>query len=70
MTRKLSSFTAALALVAAPAFAQADRTSEPQADAQQIGTGSGLVLAILAIAAIIAGIVIAADGGNDTPLSA
>ena len=70
MIRKLTLAASAVALVSAPATAQAERASAPAADTQEMASGSGLVVAILAIAAIIAGIVIAVDGGNDDPLSA
>lgn len=64
--RTLAAATAALTLAASPAMAQADRSSAPAGDAEELGGGS-LVIAILAIAAIIAGIIIAADGGSTSP---
>lgn len=68
--RTLAATAAALSLMASPAVAQAERTTAPASETSELANGSGLVLAILAIAAIIAGIIIVADGGNDDPLSA
>lgn len=69
--RNLAAAAAAAALVTTPVVAQAAtsvRTSAPAKDSNDLSGGS-LVLAVLAVAAIIAGIVIAADGGSDTPVS-
>ncbi|GAB5488579.1 MAG: hypothetical protein Pars2KO_21490 [Parasphingorhabdus sp.] len=67
---------AAASLVSAPVMAQAVetssqsvRTSAQAADESELEGGSGIILAILAAAAIIAGIIIAADGSEDTPTS-
>jgi len=73
--RNLLAATAAVSLAASPALAQTsanvDRTSAPvQNESELEGDGSGVILAILAAAAIIAGIIIAADGKEDSPLSA
>lgn len=68
--RTVAAAAAALSLAASPALAQSERTSAPTSETDELGRGSGLILAILAIAAIIVGIVIVADGGNDGPISA
>lgn len=66
---------AAASLVSAPVMAQAVDSSQPArasaqtADESDLEGGSGIILAILAAAAIIAGIIIAADGSEDTPTS-
>lgn len=68
---------AAASLVSAPVLAQAvqpvssqvERTGASAADESNLEGGSGIVLAILAAAAVIAGIIIAADGSEDTPTS-
>lgn len=61
---------ATLGMIAAPVAAQAgvERSSVP-VDAESEMGGSGMILAILAAVAIIAAIVIAADGSDD-PVSA
>lgn len=60
---------AALALSATPVLAQEasiDRLPAPvDAQGEQLEGGSGILIALLAAAAIIAGIIIAADGGTD-----
>lgn len=66
--RNVAAAAAALTLVASPAVAQAERASAPVSDESEIG-GSGMVLAILAVAAIIAGLIILVDDGDD-PVSA
>ena len=73
--RNLLAATAAISLAASPALAQssvnADRISAPVAqDESELQGGSGILLAILAAAAVIAGIIIIADNGDDTPISA
>ncbi len=67
---------AAASLVSAPVMAQAvESVSQPvRASAEassenDLEGGSGIILAILAAAAVIAGIIIAADGSEDTPTS-
>lgn len=67
---------AAASLVSAPVMAQAVesvsqpvRTSAQTADESDLEGGSGIIIAILAAAAVIAGIIIAADGSEDTPTS-
>ena len=68
--RNILAGVAALTLAAAPAIAegQMDRASTPVAG-ESDGIGSGVILGVLAIAAIIAGIVIAADNGEEFPTS-
>ena len=61
--RNVAVATAALSLVASPAVAQAERTSAPASEESEL-RGSGMVLAILAVAAIIAGIIILVDDDN------
>ena len=73
--RNLLAATAAVSLAASPALAQsanADRAAAPVADANELGDdagGAGIILAILAAAAIIAGIIIAGDNEDDVPTS-
>ncbi|MAK99938.1 MAG: hypothetical protein CL807_03185 [Citromicrobium sp.] len=69
--RNILAGAAALTLAAAPAIAEVnlDRAAAPVAGESE-ATGAGIVLGILALAAIIAGIVIAAQGGDDVPTSA
>ena len=69
--RNILAGTAALTLAAAPAIAQVDldRAAAPVAG-ESDATGTGIVLGVLALAAIIAGIVIAADDSEDFPVSA
>ncbi|MEL7689152.1 hypothetical protein [Citromicrobium bathyomarinum] len=69
--RNILAGAAALTLAAAPAIAEVnlDRAAAPVAGESE-ATGTGIVLGILALAAIIAGIIIAADGSDDVPTSA
>ncbi len=67
---------AAASLVSAPVLAQAvqpvssvARTSATVENDSDLEGGSGIILAILAAAAVIAGIIIAADGSENTPTS-
>ena len=72
---------AAVSLAATPALAQAtssasklsvasvQRAGGTQADESQLAGGSGIIIAILAAAAVIAGIIIAADSDGDDPTS-
>ena len=68
--RTFAAATAALSLATAPAVAQStvSRDAAPVSAESEVG-GTGVILGILAAAAIIAGIIIAADGGNDDPVS-
>ncbi|MDG5747281.1 hypothetical protein P8Q88_03730 [Qipengyuania sp. XHP0207] len=63
---------AAASLAVAPAAVSAapavDRISQPSAETSELG-GPGLIIAIIAGVAIIAGIIIAADDDDDEPLS-
>jgi hypothetical protein len=66
--RTLAAAAAVASMVAAPVIA-ADRPAAPISDESELG--GSVVLAVLAVAAIIAGIVIAVDSGNeDEPVSA
>lgn len=67
--RTLAATAAALTLAASPAVAQAERTSAPATKEAEMGGSGGIVLAILAIAAIIAGIIIAADSNDNNGVS-
>lgn len=75
-SRNLLAATAALSLAASPALAQTsanvDRISAPVAqDESDLEGGSGILIALLAAAAVIAGIIIASDGSDDdVPVSA
>ncbi|MGI8944155.1 MAG: hypothetical protein ACR2FJ_08000, partial [Qipengyuania sp.] len=60
--------TAAASLAVAPAVA-AERTAAPIESESEMGRGSGVIVGILALAAIIAAIIIALDNGNDDPFS-
>jgi len=65
---------AAAAVVAMPVTASAVEASiqtstAPVIEENELEGGSGVIVAILAAAAIIAGIIIAADGSDDTPTS-
>jgi hypothetical protein len=70
---------AAASLVSAPVLAQASQPVQPASSVARTGAtvdnesdvegGSGIILAILAAAAVIGGIIIAADGSEDTPTS-
>lgn len=67
---------AAASLVSAPVLAQAvqpvssvERTGAAVESESDLEGGSGIIIAILAAAAVIAGIIIAADGSEDTPTS-
>lgn len=68
--RTLAAAAAVLSLATAPAIAEIslDRTPAPVEGESEVGGGSGLLIAILAGAAVIAGIVIAADD-DDAPVS-
>ncbi|WP_339693462.1 hypothetical protein [uncultured Parasphingorhabdus sp.] len=67
---------AAASLVSTPVLAQAvqpvssvARTGATVEKANNVEGGSGIIIAILAAAAVIAGIIIAADGSEDAPTS-
>ena len=65
--RTIAATAAVLSLATAPAIAEVslDRTSAPVEGESEFGQSSGLLLAVLAAAAVIAGIVIASDGDDD-----
>jgi hypothetical protein len=67
--RTLAAATAVVTLAASPAIAETafQRTAAPVKGENELG--SGTLLAVLAAAAVIAGIIIAADGGSDDPVS-
>ncbi|GAA4051800.1 hypothetical protein [Parerythrobacter jejuensis] len=69
--RNVLAATAALSLAAAPAVAEASfaRTAAPVEGESEAG-GSGIVIGILAAAALIGGIIIAAGGSDNDPVSA
>ncbi|MFL0357356.1 hypothetical protein ACI5KX_12860 [Erythrobacter sp. GH1-10] len=69
--RTLALATAAVSLAASPAIAEAayDRANAPVEGESELEGESGILIAILASAAIIAGIIIVADGGEDAPTS-
>lgn len=67
--RTLAAVAAVSSLVVAPAIA-ADRSVAPVSDESELA-GGGIILGLLAAAAVIGAIVIAADSGNlDEPVSA
>ena len=66
--RTIAAATAAASLAVAPAVA-AERTVAPIAGESEMEGGSGIIIGILAAAAIIAGIIIAADSDDDAPTS-
>jgi hypothetical protein len=70
--RTLAAAAAAITVAATPAIAEAsfDVAAAPVSGKSKLEGGSGTILAILAAAAIIAGIVLVADGGSDAPVSA
>lgn len=68
--RNLTAALAAVSLATAPAVAApVSRDAAPVEAKNELG-GSGVILGVLAAALVIAGIIIAADGGDDEPLSA
>lgn len=66
--RNIAAAMAAVTLAASPAMAQAERAAAPVSQEDELG-GPSIILAILAVAAIIAGIIIAADSGDDSAVS-
>ncbi|MBV7259274.1 hypothetical protein [Erythrobacter crassostreae] len=70
--RNLALATAAVSLAASPAIAEAafDRASAPVEGESELSGENGILIALLAAAAVIAGIiVIASDDGEDLPTS-
>jgi len=70
--RNLALATAALSLAASPAIAEAafERTVAPVEAESEIQGSSGILIAVLAGAAIIGGIILIADNDDDDPVSA
>ncbi|AOG02087.1 MAG: hypothetical protein ACT6R2_09810 [Blastomonas fulva] len=62
---------AALAIAATPVLAQAgaQRVSATSTEDSEAAGGTGIIIGIVAAAAVIGGIVIAADQDSDTPTS-
>lgn len=70
--RTILAATAAASLAASPAIAQADRAAAPVTGESALGedgSGTGIILGLLAAAAIVLGIIIATDNDDDTPVS-
>ena len=72
-TRIFTAIAAAAALTATPVMAQsidAERAAAPVQESEQFGddNNGGFIMALLALAVIIAGIVIALDGEDDETL--
>ena len=68
--RTLAAAAAAVSMATAPAVAApVSRDVAPVEADSELG-GSGVILGILAAALVIAGIIIAVDGGDDDPISA
>ena len=71
--KKLCLATGAAALAIAPVAASAevvDRSSAEVAQEESLaGRGSSTILAVLALAAVVAGIIIAIDDDEDSPVS-
>jgi hypothetical protein len=68
--RNLTMALGALGLVTTPVLAQAAdapaaREGAPVESAEQIGGGSGILVAVLALAAIVGGILIAVDDADE-----
>ena len=68
--RNILAGAAALTLAAAPAIAQVDldRAAAP-VSGESNAAGTAVIIGVLAVAALIAGVVIAADDSEDTPTS-
>ena len=68
--RNVLAATAALTLAAAPAVAEAsyERVAAQVEGESELSGGSGVIIGILAAAAIIAGIIIAVDSNDDDDL--
>lgn len=69
--RNLALATAAVSLAASPAIAEAafERTGAPVEGESELEGEGGIIIALLAAAAVIAGIIILADDGEDLPTS-
>ena len=74
---KILSAAAIVSLAGTPALAQAanvstasvQRTAALQGDDSELAGGPGIIIAILAAAAVIGGIILAVDSGDDSPVS-
>ncbi|OBX19118.1 hypothetical protein A9995_08225 [Erythrobacter sp. QSSC1-22B] len=66
--RFLAAAAAAVTMAATPAIA-ADRVSAPVEGESEIGGGVSIIVALLAAAAVIGGIFIAVDNGDDDAVS-
>jgi|TARA_R110002072_G_scaffold9518_9_gene45933 hypothetical protein len=66
--RFLAAAAAAVTMAATPAIA-ADRFSAPVEGESEIGGGVSVIVALLAAAAVIGGIFIAVDNGDDDAVS-
>lgn len=80
MVGKTAAAIAAMSLVASPVMAStasslsvagAQRASAPAGDESRLGgmEGGSIVAAILAAAIVVGGVIIAVDGGSDSPVS-
>lgn len=69
--RNLVMATAAVSLAASPAIAEAafERANAPVEGESELEGENGILIALLAAAAVIAGIIIIADDGEDAPTS-
>ncbi len=70
--RNIAVATAALSLAATPAIAEAafSPAVAPVEGESELGGENGILIAVLAGAAVIAGIIIIADDDDDAPISA
>lgn len=66
--RNLAAVAAIATMTAAPVVA-ADRSAAPIEDESELAGGAGIIVAILAAAAIIGAIYIAVDNGDDDAVS-
>ena len=70
MKKTLIAAVASLGMVATPALAQAQRADAPVEASEQLEGENGVLIAILAAAAVIAGIIILLEGDSeDEPVS-
>jgi len=71
MFKHILATTAAIGLIATPAFGQAERLPAPVQENEGLEGENGILIALLAAAAVIAGIIIIAseDEEDDLPTS-
>ena len=69
MKKILIAATATIGLVATPALAQAERVGAPIEASEQLEGENGVLIAILAAAAVIAGLIILLEDDTDEPAS-